>query len=481
MNERLTLQDLVDLLSEKQGSTKKDAESFLRELFAVLTESIESNESVRIKDFGIFKLVKVNARKSVDVNTGDPIEIPSHYKLSFVPDKSLKEAINRPFAHFESVILEDGVVFEKELETEKELNNVDEDDSNSDEENELITLTKDDNDQTSKILSPNTNHNKEIIDSEKQLRTNKIFETDDTDKETIESDEQNDITSQIFVQAENELDQNSTTISSTQPISLVDDGNGEKIVVMLDDETRTHIEDPSDNSSQKRLEEEQQQGEEILAEKKTTDIENNGSETSLKEILMNSNDDDDDEYELEESPEKGFNKKWTIIVIVIVAILAFVAGYFYYCCSNNGHSFVEEKELTPSNQEALSQDSISKNDTLGSSNHSEVLDSSRVNTYQVTPSDSINNNQKPKLTKIKRTKVKSGQTLRMMGLEYYGNKSFWVYIYQENKSKITNPNNVPIGTELIIPSADKYDIDAKNSESLRKAKDIERQIFKQLK
>ena len=112
MNERLSLQDLIDLLAKKQEMTKKDAEAFLRELVAIITENIEANESVKIKDFGTFKLVKVNARKSVDVNTGEAIEIAAHYKLSFNPDKLLKEAVNRPFAHFESVVLEEGVTFD---------------------------------------------------------------------------------------------------------------------------------------------------------------------------------------------------------------------------------------------------------------------------------------------------------------------------------------------------------------------------------
>ena len=112
MSERLILQDLVDLLANEKGLTKKDAEAFLRELLSLIAETIETADSVKIKDFGTFKLVKVNSRKSVDVNTGAEIEIPSHYKLSFTPDKLLKERVNIPFAHFESVVLEDGVSFE---------------------------------------------------------------------------------------------------------------------------------------------------------------------------------------------------------------------------------------------------------------------------------------------------------------------------------------------------------------------------------
>ena len=143
MNERLSLQDLIDLLAKKQEITKKEAEVFLRELIAVISETIESNESVKIKDFGTFKLVKVNARKSVDVNTGEAIEIAAHYKLSFTPDKLLKEAINRPFAHFESVVLEEGVSFDN-IEKDETANieeSDEEDDISVDEETNEVTPT----------------------------------------------------------------------------------------------------------------------------------------------------------------------------------------------------------------------------------------------------------------------------------------------------------------------------------------------------
>lgn len=79
----------------------------MRELFGVITETISSKDYVRIKDFGTFKLVAVSSRKSVDVNTGEPIEIPPHYKLSFSPEKSFREQINSPFAHIQSVLLDD--------------------------------------------------------------------------------------------------------------------------------------------------------------------------------------------------------------------------------------------------------------------------------------------------------------------------------------------------------------------------------------
>jgi len=112
MKEKLTLQDLVDLLAKKTSLTKKEADAFFREFFAVIIEDVFNNEPVKIKDFGTFKLTKVNSRESVDVNTGEKIEIPAHYKLSFIADKSLKNLVNKPFAQFETTLLEDGVSFD---------------------------------------------------------------------------------------------------------------------------------------------------------------------------------------------------------------------------------------------------------------------------------------------------------------------------------------------------------------------------------
>lgn len=111
MNEKLTIADLVDLFAIKADIPKKEAEAFLREIFVIISENISLKDTVKIKDFGTFKPVKVSARKSVDINTGKEIEIAAHYKLSFIPDKDLKDTVNKPFAHFESVLLNDKVSF----------------------------------------------------------------------------------------------------------------------------------------------------------------------------------------------------------------------------------------------------------------------------------------------------------------------------------------------------------------------------------
>ena len=86
---------------------KKTCEAFARTLFEVIEEALLSDKFVKVKGFGTFKLVAVSDRESVNINTGERFQIEGHTKVSFIPDNTLKEEINRPFAHFETIDLSD--------------------------------------------------------------------------------------------------------------------------------------------------------------------------------------------------------------------------------------------------------------------------------------------------------------------------------------------------------------------------------------
>lgn len=112
MNEKVNIQNLIELLVEKHRITPKEAEEFVKTFFAVIEEGLEQDKYVKIKGLGTFKLIGVESRGSIDVNTGERIEIQGHTKVSFTPDSALKELINRPFGHFETVILNENAVLE---------------------------------------------------------------------------------------------------------------------------------------------------------------------------------------------------------------------------------------------------------------------------------------------------------------------------------------------------------------------------------
>lgn len=108
MKKKLLLQDLAAQLATGSGLTRKESESFARAFFEVIESGLLEDKFVKIKGFGTFKLIVVSERESVNVNTGERFQIGRHSKVSFTPEATLKELVNRPFAHFEAVDLNDG-------------------------------------------------------------------------------------------------------------------------------------------------------------------------------------------------------------------------------------------------------------------------------------------------------------------------------------------------------------------------------------
>lgn len=111
MNEKVTLQELVELFAQKCQLNEADAELFVKEFLSLIEEALTRDKYVKVKGLGTFKLINIEARKSVDVNTGETIEIKGHTRVSFIPEAGLRDLINKPFAHFQSVLLKDEVHF----------------------------------------------------------------------------------------------------------------------------------------------------------------------------------------------------------------------------------------------------------------------------------------------------------------------------------------------------------------------------------
>lgn len=112
MNDKVTLQDLAVELAKRHQLEGADAESFIKMFFTLIEDGLAADKYVKIKGLGAFKLTEVDSRESIDVNTGKRIEIQSYTKVSFTPDAAMKNLINRPFSHFEPVILNEGTTME---------------------------------------------------------------------------------------------------------------------------------------------------------------------------------------------------------------------------------------------------------------------------------------------------------------------------------------------------------------------------------
>ncbi|MBS5796167.1 MAG: HU family DNA-binding protein [Dysgonomonas mossii] len=441
MNERLSLQDLIDLLAKKQEITKKEAEVFLRELIAVISETIESNESVKIKDFGTFKLVKVNARKSVDVNTGEAIEIAAHYKLSFTPDKLLKEAINRPFAHFESVVLEEGVSFDN-IEKDETVN-IEEAD-----EEEDVSVDEETNEVSPTPTADSHQVDNEDFTPELGSEDTTIIETENTAPHTEEEQvEEINNRKEEAGHPENEAIAPSETENISEPIT--------------------------DEVSEERILEYKQRIEEAKLAAKEKDLE---YERLVKETRQ---------------AAKRRKKFVSLGFFIFLIIAAFLIGGLYF---QEIARFLTEGPIGNGNTAMVADNQNideQKTDTLAVSSDSiakaKEQDSIAIATEKTLPSENSIKPQTQKTEQPTATKgntplaiitIEPGNTLRNISLKYYGHKSFCVYIYEENKDKIKNINSIPLGTKLTIPSPSKYGINLQDQASLDKAKAKEKELFK---
>ena len=550
MNERLSLQDLIDLLAKKQGITKKDAEVFLRELISIISENIENNEPVKIKDLGVFKLVKVNSRKSVDVNTGEAIEIPAHYKLSFIPDKSLKDVINRPFAHFESIVLEDGVSFENiesgdDIDETEEVNTVEEESIP-----EKVTLVEDTVSADEEVQIDIEEVQPDVVGEEH------IEESEDAGiAEVVEEDPEDEPVVSIEEVLENDdsvlVDDSVVDIDTATPeedVVLVEESEPDIQDQEEDNEPeKTHIEESEDSGIVEVVEEEPEDesvvsieealenDDEVLTDDEVVDIDaatpeedvvsveesepdvqdqegNEPEETHIEEepdIIEDTTATTDDEQATDTKPfpetisyikaeldifekrkEKQRRRKFITLGFFVFLILAgFIIGAFYFQeiakyitegPEDKGKKTVIVFEKTDPNNDSVAV----LGDTIITDENSpapsiedtpEAIEDTKPKTEQQAPTQT----QQPTAASATTT-VKTGDTLRNISMAYYGHKSFWVYIYQENKNVIPNFNNVPIGTKLAIPSRSKYGIDATNPASVEKAKKIEAELFSKM-
>ena len=202
INDKLSLQELANALSEKQGIYKKDAELFVKELFDLVEEALANEKYVKIKGLGVFKLIEVDSRESINVNTGERIEIQGHSKVSFTPETSLKELINKPFAHFETVILNEGTVLEDtQVEDEVLIEGKKEESVEKEIETQTISTEKD----ITEEIEINSEEKVELIVEEEAIE----------ETETVE----------IPLVKEEEVKESNTTESiSTEDVMIVDEG-----------------------------------------------------------------------------------------------------------------------------------------------------------------------------------------------------------------------------------------------------------------
>lgn len=179
---RLTIQEIAKVLITKNGLEQSEANRFATELFAVIQERLEKNDLVKVKGLGTFKVITVEARESVSVRTGSRVMIEEHSKITFTPDATMKELVNKPFSQFETVPLNDNVEFDdlKEQDDDAEFEDI----KNDLTEEELIQLEQMDQSEepVAKIAEPVVEEPKEEPKEEPVVEEPKEEPQDDVEE-----------------------------------------------------------------------------------------------------------------------------------------------------------------------------------------------------------------------------------------------------------------------------------------------------------
>lgn len=233
---KISLSDLAQRLAEKSGISQQDAELFIRKMFDVANEGLQSDKLVKMKWLGTFKVMAVKDRESVDVNTGERIIIEGRDKISFTPDNILKEIVNKPFAQFETVVVNDGVDFD---EIDRKFENAEEDGSVSDstlecvpdsDNSSLESFVEQDSPVTSGVIDFLDEENDAPVSDEmivigERLSQEKVAESEEKKPEGSESATSELETKESEVPAQNEVEsvvsdeENESTLTEETPIA----------------------------------------------------------------------------------------------------------------------------------------------------------------------------------------------------------------------------------------------------------------------
>ena len=470
MNEKLNIQNLIELLAEKHGMDKADAESFVKEFFQLIEESLENDKYVKIRGLGTFKLIDVESRESVNINTGERFEIQGHTKVSFAPEPALKDLINKPFSHFETVVLNDETVLEdtpvednseeeeKEevfVESETSVVNTEVADVVSEEAVEAV-------EESIEVSAETVEESVEVV----EVPTEIIEETAEIVKEesVVVAEEHIQVVEEVIETTEQPVREKEIQVDQTEPVIQIEES--EQFVeapVVLSGEVKqlvTEVITPVDECVEEPLTEQKDQ-----------------------EDLVPT-------YEVPEPPSPPVNKadsstmKFFIGIVVLVVLLCVGAVTFMYypdlfdrISPPPTEKVADEKVEKPAAPVALT-DSIvrkdtatvvAKKDTVAEVVTPKVVEEPKPVAKQETPAaapkketkkaaatpfepDSVNY----KIVGTKATYIiQEGETLTKVALRFYGTKALWPYIVKYNSGVIKNPDHVPYGTVIKIPELEK--------------------------
>ena len=493
MNNKLTIQELATLLSVRSGKDVYETERSIREFITVVSEGLFSDKMVKVKGLGTFKIVLVEDRESIHVNTGERILIPAHYKCSFLPDNELKELVNRPFSIFETTEIGDAASFQDmEMADDSDEDDVDSDlESDANEDGEDLSLPK---------SSVTENRINGLLDKE---MTEELADPEDLPE--IHSPEE---ALTVDKQPNGQIDTVDSPVSDDSPEEVSEPYNEETIEMENPKEKDTIEVEDSINMDETLSEEIDESPEadlasevvdtisDLQANELTPEIESSSQVDSLdKEKEQTENREEIIRVKLaslsakdpvafiapEAKPKKrrkhGHTATKTFFYIIVGGLLvtASVALFFYFQSlevRNAVPIMIESVSAIPTETPAPTDSVFDESDSIPSNEKDSVPE-------VVSEPQGTMQTEQVKTKNMDTVVIQTGDRLTLISLKYYGHKIFWVYLYLANKESIPNPNSVAIGTQIHIPVPETYNIDANDEQSIRKAAALQTEILKE--
>lgn len=475
MSEKITIQDIIELIAEKHSMNKKDVELFVKGIFDLIEEALTSEKYVKVKGLGTFKLTEVDSRESVNVNTGERIEIQGHTKISFTPDTSMRDLINKPFAHFETVILNENTnLADTETEIEGEDTN---EDFIREQEKEAVIISTDKPSETIEVIAESTPQTTEETSiNETVVITEEISSAKEPVGENIKEEL---ITPEINISEKQEDTLTEEKKEEIQPESIKEDNTETTAIADTISIIETERNDISNIYEQEKQEQEEKKVVETMtiadAAIEAAKEEKTLSETITPEMITPPDDTEIPVAKSLEEKQKEKRKKdipWGIIVAIML-VLGIVGGIIWYMQSADKHIKPIPKVTPATNVEPKDSsaniaypDTLIVKDTLAASLQSVTT---TVEPQPLTPeipktvaAKTGGNQEVAKVTladtveyEIIGTKtnhtLQEGESIIKLSVKFYGTKKLWPYIVKHNQNVIKNADRVPVGTTLRIP------------------------------
>lgn len=488
MDKKVLIQDLADGLVLRRGLPKKDADVFVRSVFEIIGEYLQTDKIVKVKGLGTFKLVTVDSRESVDVNTGERIVIKEYTKINFTPDPVLRDAVNKPFAQFETVVLYEGTDI-------ADMERMDIPDLSEDNEAENISDVNEEADEADEMV---LSESEEVLSGEEKdmqakghhgidevsIETAAIDETgaveiqdgenENTDTEaTVNSIEEY---SDVVEEVENKAEAVSENVDEKSDTSVGDKTEDERVSSLLQQNTESEIKAESISAVQEGVLPEGK--EEGGHNKNNTNADVHHVEkvhvaTQQIEVQKVEHQTVENQHIVQMAPEHHGRRRvyltpWMMFFVVLLVLLLMAISYYI-----GYHHLFYGNQPKVVKQPVVVHPVPLKKDTVQISKEQDSLkvDSGSIRKVQV-PEDMPEKTNKVKAQPEDTQKVsveypqvkngayeivgtqeehrmRSGETLRGLALRYYGSKDFTVYLVVYNK--IANPDFVPEGMLLKIP------------------------------